>query len=135
LTGTSADVIYINALWPPPSNPQADGRNYFVYLQLSDFNGIWESAELGGRTFDVFLNDNVLCFGGIRTVYPGFSGVTASTVQINSLGNGLTGGCRHIRLEFITERNIYYKAFTTSDPKCGFIPYSLTSAIGPSSNL
>lgn len=136
LTGTSADVIYINALWPPPSNPQADGRNYFVYLQLSDFNGIWESAELGGRTFDVFLNDDVLCFGGIRTVYPGLSGVTASTVQINSLGNGLTGGCRHIRLEFITEQNIYYKAFTTSDPKCGFIPYSLTStSVGPSSNL
>jgi hypothetical protein len=136
LIGTSADVIYINALWPPPSTPQADGRNYFVYLQLSDFNGIWESAELEGRTFDVYLNDDVLCFGGIRTVYPGLSGVTASTVQINSLGNGLTGGCRHIRLEFITDRNIYYKAFTTSDPRCGFIPYSLTStSVGPTPNL
>ena len=126
LTRNSLDVIYINPIWSEPPTPESDGRNYFVYLQLSDFAGIWEGAELGGRTFDVFLNDDDLCFGGIRTVYPGLSGVTSSTVQINSLGPGLTAGCRHIKLQFITELDIYYRAFTTSDPRCGFIRYSLT---------
>lgn len=132
LTRDSLDVIYINTFWSAPPTPQADGRFNYVYLQLSDFTGIWEGSLIGGRTFDVFLNDDVLSFGGIRTVYPGLSGVTSSTVQINALGTGLTAGCRHIRLDFITEQNIYYKAFTTADPRCGFIPYSLTSsAIGP----
>jgi len=136
LTGTSADVIYINTFWSAPPTPKADGRNNFVYLQLSDFNGIWEGSLLGGRTFDVFLNDDVLCFGGIRTVYPGLSGVSASTVQINALGTGLTAGCRHIRIQFVTEQNIYYQAFTTANPKCGFIPYSLTSiSTGPTPTL
>jgi hypothetical protein len=136
LTRDSLDVIYINTFWSAPPTPQADGRFNYVYLQLSDFTGIWESAELGGRTFNVFLNDDVLCFGGIRTVYPGLFGVTSSTVQINAVGTGLTAGCRHIRLDFITEQNIYYKAFTTADPRCGFIPYSLTSsAVVPISTL
>jgi hypothetical protein len=136
LTRDSLDVIYINAQYSIPPIPQADGRNYFVYLQLSDFTGIWEGAGLGGRTFDVFLNDNTLCFGGIRTVYPGLSGVTSSTVQINAANNGKTVGCRHIRLQFITELDIYYRAFTTSNPRCGFIPYSLPNVrTGPISTL
>lgn len=126
LTRNSLDVIYINPFWSIPPTPQADGRLYFVYLQLSDFTGIWEGAVLGGRTFDVFLNDDVLCFGGIRTVFSQIS----STVQINATGNGLEEGCRHIRLQFITKSEIYYKAFTTADPKCGFIQYSISDIIG-----
>ena len=128
LTEQSSDLISIQ---PDLTGPiSSDNRIDRIYLQIENFSGIWRGPIAGGRTFDIFLNNNTLCFGGIRSVYPGPSGFTSTSVQILDTGTGINEGCRHIRLQFLSEVQIGYTAFTTyattSAPRCGFIPYSIT---------
>ena len=106
--------------------PSADGKSNRVYLQITGFSDIFDSATRDGRIFDVFMTDSTLCFGGIRSVFTGGS----ESVQIGDLNNSATGGCRHIRLQTISTANMYYNASTpvlTSPSRCGYIAISGTA--------
>jgi hypothetical protein len=130
LTSSSSDLIYIVPKYVNAASISADGKQYRVYLQLTGFTNTWDTLLQEGRTFDIFLEDDILCFGGIRTVYPG----GASTAQIGDISNGATGGCRHIRVTTISSGNIFYYAFTpklTSPSRCGYIAITSEAASTP----
>jgi len=124
LTSSTSDIIYITPIYG--GTPSADGKANRVYLQITGFSDIFDSATRDGRIFDVFMTDSTLCFGGIRSVFTGGS----ESVQIGDLNNSATGGCRHIRLQAISTTNMYYNAATpvlTSPSRCGYIQISGTA--------
>jgi hypothetical protein len=121
LTSSTSDIIYITPFYG--GTPSADGKANRVYLQISGFSDIWDSATQDGRIFDVFMTDSTLCFGGIRSVFTGGS----QSVQIGDFNNSATGGCRHIRFQTVSSSNMYYNASTpvlTSPSRCGYIAIS-----------
>lgn len=123
LTSSSSNVIYIVPKYTSASSIYADGRQYRLYLQLTNFTNIWNTALQEARSFDIFLEDDTLCFAGIRTVYTG----GASTAQIGDFSNSATGGCRHIRFTPVNEGSAFYYAFTpisSSPARCGYITTS-----------
>lgn len=124
LSSTTSDIIYITPIYG--GTPSADGKANRVYLQITGFSDIFDSATRDGRIFDVFMTDSTLCFGGIRSVFTGGS----QSVQIGDLNNTASGGCRHIRLQTISTANMYYNAATpvlSSPSRCGYIQISLTA--------
>ena len=124
LTSTTPDIIYITPNYG--GTPSADGKANRVYLQITGFSDIFDSATRDGRIFDVFMTDSTLCFGGIRSVFTGGS----ESVQIGDLNNSATGGCRHIKFQTVSSANMYYNASTpvlTSPSRCGYIAISGTA--------
>lgn len=100
--------------------PSANGRSGRVFLQISATNIF--SNEIG-RTFDIYLNEPNLSFGGIRTVFSGGS----QNIRWNDYGTGPTSSCRHVRFQAININTAFFQAFTpdtTTYPSCGYISYS-----------
>jgi len=127
LTSSSSDLIYVVPKYSSSSSIFADGKQYRLYLQLTNFTNIWSNALQEGRSFDIFLEDDTLCFGGLRTVYPG----GAATSQIGDFSNSATGGCRHVRFTPVNESTAFYYAFTpklSSPSRCGYISTSSTAS-------
>ena len=130
LTSSSSNILYVVPKYASASSIYADGRQYRLYLQLTNFTNIWNPALQEARSFDVFLEDDTLCFAGIRTVYSG----GASTAQIGDFSNSATGGCRHIRFTPISNDTAFYYAFTpisSSPARCGYIATSSVASGGP----
>jgi hypothetical protein len=125
LSSSSLDIISLTPLYG--GTPIADGKPNRVYLQISGFSGIFNNLTNEGRIFDVFMDDPTLCFGGIRSVFPGGSNI----VPIGDVSNSATGGCRHIRLQTLSSNVIYFNAFSPSGlfPRTGYIP--ITNANSP----
>lgn len=127
LTSSSSNILYVVPKYAAASSIYADGRQYRLYLQLTNFTNIWNTALQEARSFDIFLEDDTLCFAGIRTVYTG----GASTAQIGDFSNSATGGCRHIRFTPVNETSAFYYAFTpisSSPARCGYIATSSTAS-------
>ena len=123
LTSSNSNIIYVVPKYAVASSIYADGRQYRLYLQLTNFTNIWNTALQEARSFDIFLEDDTLCFAGIRTVYSG----GASTAQIGDFSNSATGGCRHIRFTPVSNETAFYYAFTPhpwSTVRCGYIATS-----------
>jgi hypothetical protein len=100
--------------------PSANGRSGRVFLQITATDIFTNQI---GRTFDIFLDENNLSFGGIRTVFSGES----QNIRWNDLGTGATSSCRHVRFQAINPTTAFFQAFTpdtTSFPTCGYIAYS-----------
>jgi hypothetical protein len=100
--------------------PSANGRSGRVFLQISASEIFTNDV---GRTFDIFLDEANLSFGGIRTVYSGGS----QNIRWNDFGTGSTSGCKHVRFQAINSSTAFFQAFTpdtTSYPTCGYIAYS-----------
>jgi hypothetical protein len=126
LTSSSSGIIYVVPKYVSASSIYSDGKQYRLYLQLTGFTNTWDAISQEGRIFDIFLEDDTLCFGGIRTVYPG----GASTVQIGDISTSATGGCRHIRITTVSNETAFYYALTpklSSPSRCGYI--ALTSTV------
>lgn len=130
LTSSNSNILYVVPKYAAASSIYADGRQYRLYLQLTNFTNIWNTALQEARSFDIYLEDDTLCFAGIRTVYTG----GASTAQIGDISNSATGGCRHIRFTPVNESVAFYYAFTpvsSSPARCGYISTSSTASGDP----
>jgi hypothetical protein len=92
----SNDIILITP--NPTGSISSNGRTNRIWLYLTGLGSYVDSSHIS--TIDLFMNSTVYSIGGI-SIQTNYSFYPLSNYLITDNGTGITGGCRHVRINFL----------------------------------